>query len=215
MMDLKVVSAKQRLTVQSVFRIRDFLPPAVAILGIDFDKTTEVSINETPVKEFIIQSSSKIIAKIPEDQVGYELYEASVYSAIPTSFNNASIILKIGPTLQRSSGIDRLVQMWVLNFLSTPGSDIFDRSAGGGAQTFIGRTSNAKGRGISADLAYAIEKTSDELIQWQANQPNIPLEERLLSSSLDKIEFLADTGTLNAIVSLRNVLGNAAQVNLG
>ena len=215
MFDIRVVTARVILNVAQMAPLRGFLPPSVVIIGDNLDKATEVFYNDIPVSEFIVQSPTRMIAKIPEQAVGTAFTNILVTSTTTVSSKDAVLSLQLHSPLQKISGIDRLVQNWTMVFMTTPGSSVFDKSSGGGAQAIIGRSTGRDGSSATADLTMAIERTKNEIIKKQGLARNMPASEQLLSASLDSVVFDSSTGKLTAKVSLKNMIGTSAEVSLG
>lgn len=214
MRDLRLVSAKTMLTISTVSPLRGFLPTSVVVTGKDLYKATEVEYNDVLVTEFIVAEPSRLVVRVPESQIGKEL--RTIAALAPISVSKADAILRIGVTtpIQAISGIDRMVQAWLILFFSTAGSDIFDRSSGGGALSIIGRATDRSHKSAAAAMAMAVDKAKSDLIRKQGQASNVPLDEQLLSSTLDSVVFEPNSSTLRATVSLRNMLGEAASVAL-
>lgn len=210
MRDFLVVQAKTVLKVTSVAPIRNFSPPAVIILGERLNLAQEITYNGVAVKEFIIPAPNRIVARVPETQVGRALSELRVLTAAAIIQKDSLLSLGVTRPLRTAAGIERLVQEFVMIFLSTPGSDLFNESAGGGAQSIIGRRSDE----ASAELSLAVDRTKQQLFRAQARNSRIPPAERLLSASLANVEFDARTTSLAAVVDLRSVAGDAALVTV-
>jgi len=215
MLDLRVVNAKAILRTFSVAPIRGFVPTSVLVTGEKFDRATEVQYNGVQADEFAVASSTRLIVRVPPSQLGKPFRDIKVLSPVSAAKQDAIITLGLTTPPKTISGIDRLVQNWVIIFLTTPGSDIFSPNSGGGAMSIIGRPTNKSGKGVSADLAMAIEKTKNELLRIQSSNQSVPPSEKLLSSSLDKVEYDASSTVLSARVLVQNMLGNAAEVSLG
>jgi hypothetical protein len=213
--DLRVVTAKVALTVTSVSPIRGFLPPSVMVLGDRLNLATEILYNQVVVDEYIIQSPNRIVARIPPSQVGYPLTDFSVLCPVPLAKQDALVTLGIRKPIKTVEGIDRLVQNWILVFLSTPGSDIFNPTSGGGAMSMIGKNDQTVDGGITANMATAVMATKSQILKAQATNSRIPPSERLLSCSLVTVKFNRATTTLSAVVDIKNVLGGSAVVNVG
>lgn len=212
MIDFKIVSAKVLLKVHSVSPIRGFLPPSLIILGEKMDLTQEVLFNDITVKDFIIASKTRLIVRIPESQIGKELNSLKVFSSAALTRADSELSLEVLRPISTISGMERLVQSWMMIFLTTPGSDVFDPSSGGGAKAIIGRTTDRNHKSVAADLVLSIDRTKNELLRLQAKRQGIPLGERLLSSDLETLNFDESTSVLSAKVSLKNMLGNQAEV---
>lgn len=215
MNDLRVVSAKILLKVVAASPIRGFVPQSIMVVGKNFDQTTEVQYNGILAEEFVIASSTRLIVRIPPSQVGKKFTDLKVLA--PASATKSDAVLSLGMTapIKSISGIDRLVQNWVMVFFTTPGTDIFSPESGGGGASLIGRSTDRSGTGVTADLSLAIEKTKQELIRIQSNTQTVPPSEKLLSSSLEKVEFDEKTTVLSARVNIQNMLGDVAEVSLG
>lgn len=214
MKDFRVVQAKASLKVTSVSPIRGFHPPSILVLGERFQYAETVLYNGTEAFEFVVSSSTRLIVKIPEAQVGRPLTSLAVLSPTPTVDADALIsfgIPRLGRVVQ---GMDKLVQDWMLVFMTTPGSDIFDPTVGGGARAIIGKPAYGGGQSAMADLALAVDRTREQLVRSQAKHPRIPPDEKLLSASLTDVRFNSDTTTLTAVVDLRSMAGGATSVFL-
>ena len=215
MIDFGIITTRTLLPVQSISPIREFRPPSIIVIGDRLDLTSEILFNNTPVLEFVISSPSRLIVRIPTSQIGIEFKELKVFSNVNLLQKDSIVSLNITKPIRKLQGIDRLVQSWLLVFLTSPGSDVFSPRNGGGAFNIIGRTTNRAGKGVLADLALAVDRTKSEILKLQAANQRIPLEERLLSSNLEEAQFDSNTGAILARVSLRNALGNAAEVSIG
>ncbi len=215
MRDFRIVSARVQLKVVSIAPIRGFLPQSIAVVGEDLDKTSEVRYNGIQAEEFVVQTPSRMIVKVPRSQIGKPFSDLRVLSTVALSKKSAVLNLGLDRPLRTVSGIDRLIQSWVLVFMTTPGSDIFSPSSGGGGISLVGRSTDRTGKGVTADLAMGIEKTKQELLRLQASNQSIPPSERLMTTSLDVVEFDERTTVLSARVNIQNMLGDVAEVSLG
>lgn len=215
MKDFRVVSARIQLKVTSTTPIRGFLPQSILVLGENLNQTTEVRYNGVQAEEFVVQTPSRLIVRIPTSQVGKPFSDLRVLTTASIAKKDAVLNLGLDRPLKAVSGIDRLVQAWVLVFLTTPGSDIFSPTSGGGGLSLVGRSTDRTGKGVAADLAMGIEKTKQELLRLQAENQAIPPSERLMSSSLDVVEFDERTTVLSARVNIQNMLGDVAEVSVG
>jgi hypothetical protein len=215
MIDFQIVAAQTSLPVQSVAPIRGFVPLSVVVLGTNLDQTSSVLFNGVESPDFIVVSKSRLIVQVPASQIGKGFTSITALgTSLLASSGTAVLSLQLVNPIKEVSGLSRLVQSFVISFLTTPGSDVFNPSSGGGGNAIIGRTTDKQGTGVAADLANALTRTKNELTQVQAQQPNLPLDEKLLSVNLDSIAFDSSTGALMARVSLSNMLGQNAQVSL-
>jgi len=214
MKDFRIVQAKTILTIFSISPIRGFNPPSVVVLGSKLNSASELLYNGVPVTEFFVSSDTRLVVRIPPSQVGKDLIDFQAFSNVSILNNSASVVLELSKPLKQISGIDRLVQAWMMIFLTTPGSDVFQPSSGGGARSIIGSRTDRRHSSAAADLTVAIDRTESEILRLQSSQKNIPPEEKLLSSDLETLSFDDTTGTLSATVRLKNFVNQAANVSL-
>jgi hypothetical protein len=212
--DFRIVTAKAILRVFSISPVRGFLPISIVVVGEKLDRTTEVQYNGIQADEFVVATPSRLIVKVPPSQVGKPLKDLKVLSPVSLAKMDAVLSLGVPRPLSKVSGIDRLVQSWVLIFMTTPGSDIFSPTSGGGGSAIIGRSTDRNGKGVTADLSLAVEKTRQELLRLQAQNQTIPPSEKLLSSGLDRVEFDKQSTVLSARVNIQNMLGATAEVSV-
>lgn len=214
MRDFSIVSAKVILRTTSVSPIRGFLPLSVIVLGEKLDLTKEVFYNGVLAEEFIIASASRLIVRVPLSQVGQQLTSIQATSTVAVSKSSANVVIELSRPIHTVAGMDRLIQSWMMIFLSNPGSDVFTPQSGGGARSLIGRSTDMKSKSVAADLALAIEKTGSEIKKLQAQNKRVPLDERLLSGDLETLSFDEATTVLSATVSIKNMIGSKAEIAL-
>lgn len=214
MKDFKVVQAQSLLKIYSFAPIRGFLPLSIVVIGEHMDLANQVFYNDVEATEFIAQTSRRLIVRIPPSQVGQAYRSLRVYSSLNLVTQSATLSLKLSNPLASVEGLDRLVQAWMIVFYTTPGSDIFDQQSGGGGRSIVGRNTDRYGKGVSADLALAIDRTQQELLRLQSQTPSIPLAEKLLSTQLLALSFDPTTTTLAARVGITNMLGNSAEATV-
>lgn len=214
MKDFSIIAARVLLKVHSIAPVRGFTPPSVVVLGDKMNLAQEVLFNGVKVTEFVVSASNRLVVRIPDSQVGKEFTGIQVFSSVNITRTSAALSFELIKPFKQVEGIERLVQSWMMVFFTTPGSDVFDTKSGGGVRSIIGKNTNTRGKGVSADLALAIERTQTELLRLQPKNSRIPLSEKLLSATLSSMDFDSSTTTLNATVSLKNMLGEDAEVSV-
>lgn len=214
MKDFRIVQAKTLLDIYSIAPIRGFNPPSIVVVGSKLNSVSEILYNGVTADEFFVSSDSRIVVRIPPSQVGKDLIDFKAYAGVSILNKSAAVVLELMKPLKPVSGIDRLVQAWMMVFLTTPGSDVFTPSSGGGAATIIGSRTDRRHSSAAADLTVAIERTESEILRLQASRKNVPPEEKLLSSDLESLSFDDATGTLSATVRLKNLINQSAEVSL-
>lgn len=214
MKDFSIISARVLLKIFSIAPIRGFNPPSVVVLGEKMNLTQEILYNGIKVQEFVVSAANRLIVRIPESQIGKEFLGIQVFSSVNIARTSAVLSFELSQPFRQVAGIERLIQSWMIVFFTTPGSDVFDTSSGGGVRSIIGKNTNAQGKGVSADLALSIDRTQAELLRLQSKNPRIPLSEKLLSATLSAMNFDSSTSTLLATVALKNMLGEQADVSV-
>jgi hypothetical protein len=214
MKDFKVVQAQSLLKIYSFSPIRGFLPLSIVVIGEHMDLANQVFYNDVEATEFVAQSPRRLIVRIPQSQVGQAYRTLRIYSSVNLVTQSATLNLRLSNPLASVEGLDRLVQDWMIVFYTTPGSDIFDPLSGGGGRSIIGRNTDRYGKGVSADLALAIDRTQQELLRLQSQTPSIPLAEKLLNTQLLALSFDASNTTLSARIGITNMLGNTAEASV-
>jgi hypothetical protein len=216
MKDFKIIDAKILLTVTGVAPVRGFFPPSIIVTGFDLNKAEQIFYNGIEIQDFIVSSNDRLMVRIPTEAIGKELREIRVTSSTQLVGKDALIKFSLPSQPKTISGIERLVQSWMIIFNTTPGSDIFDPSSGGGVKTIIGVASNGQKKSSAAtDLAMAVEKTKSEMIKLQSRSSGLPPEEKLLSASLGTVSFNPNTSTLTGTIILTNMVGATGQVSIG
>lgn len=214
MKDFNIIAARVLLKVHSIAPIRGFNPPSVVVLGDKMNLAQEVYFNNIKVTEFVVSAPNRLVVRIPGSQIGKEFVGIQVFSSVNVTKTSAALSFELIKPLKQVEGIERLIQSWMLVFFTSPGSDVFDPQSGGGVRAIIGKNTNTRGKGVSADLALAIERTQSELLRLQAQNSKIPLSEKLLSATLSAMNFDDRTTTLSATVALKNMLGEDAEVSV-
>jgi hypothetical protein len=178
-------------------RIGLLTEPAMAldIYGKDFRDVSKVIINGVPALEYIVYSLEHLVATVPRSQIGAEFLSVTVLSAreINTPISVISFEAAIGN--RAAEGRVRLVQNFLSTLLTTPGSNIFQRSLGGNLRKLVASTGNTGS--LRAGAAQAIEATRNQLIQAQARDTRLALNERLQAASLLSVDFSPQTATLD------------------
>lgn len=215
MRDFRIISTKVSLKITSASPIRGFPLPSMMVIGKDLYMATEVEMNGVEAAEFIVAAPNRLIVRIPDSQVGQPLSSIRAYALSMATASAAKLEMAMTSPSKSISGVDRMVQAFLLVFFTTPGTDIFDQASGGSARSLVGRSTDAQHQSVAADLALCIDRTKGELMRLQAKVSGVPLAERLLSASLSSVQFDASTSVLNAEIALKSMSGDAANVSLG
>jgi hypothetical protein len=121
----------------------------------------------------------------------------------------------MGGVNRKATGMIRLVQLFLKVLLGTPGTDIFNKTLGGGAMKNLGKTFSKSNSGdIVSDFVISVDNTSRQITAMQARQPRLPREERLLSAKVTQSYFDTSQTALIATVAFTSQAGAVSTANL-
>lgn len=192
-------------------------PRLLDIVGTDFRSVDEVLINSIPAADVIVLSKTRLLAQLPDslNSATSSLVSVSVLSNRLTITSKSFIRFRIGSTPGRTTGILRLVQLFLKLLFTTPGSDIFSPDFGGAGLRNLGSTFGIdQGGEIISDFHIAVTNTARQIVAIQGRDPRIPRDERLLSARIVRAGFNRQEGTLVVSVELTSQAGRAALANL-
>lgn len=115
---------------------------------------------------------------------------------------------------KKTSGMETLLQLCAKTVLTTPGKDVFAPRYGGGLMTYSGRNLITDDiPRISADMAYIIKRSEEQILLEQAAMDIAPYE-RLRSLTLLSIDYLPDEGALDVRALVVSEVGDRADISL-
>jgi phage baseplate assembly protein W len=215
MIDLKVLIIKDLLQVTAVKNAANVVPRSLIITGFKFDQASQVFVNGLECPEFVIVSSSRLIAQVPDTEVASAIRSISVLANKPSVDRRSLLHFEVGKSIKGMNGLEKLVQIFCRILLQTPGSDTFHPSEGGGLLKIVGRSVSRKdSKSLQAAVVSAVGRTRDQILARQAPKSRLPSDERLLSAVLEAVGFDPATTTLTARVALTAVSGKQAVTNL-
>ena len=215
---LEIVKFRDLVPIQSMPRfVSAFGPenPAVEIQGEDFSSVESVLINDSPVPEFIIVSKHKLYAQLPKD--ARKISTVSVLSSKFTRSTKASkLSFEIGNKSKTVSGIQKLMQLFVMWLLQSPGSDIFNPERGGGLQELVGVIGTSRNMGpVLATVTRAVQNTVTQMRSAQARVSGLPLDEKILSADVVEMNVFEAQMQARLKIDLRSVAGKRAVTEVG
>lgn len=212
--DLQVVLPQEAILLNNVSIVAG--PPRVLdITGADFRSVDEVLINKVPSPDVVVLSRTRLLAQVPDNQLGVQLFSVSVLSKRLTLSAKSLLRFTIGKSPGKVTGVLRLVQRFLKLLFTTPGSDIFNRQAGGGALRSVGATFGIdEGSEVLSNLVIAIDTTTRQMIAMQSRNSALPRDERLLSAKILRAGFNKEEGALDVAVEITSQAGAAATANL-
>jgi hypothetical protein len=212
--DLQVVFPQEAVQLSQVQLIAG-PPRGLKITGEDFRSVDEVLLNGIASPSVVVLSKTSLIAQIPSQLGAGTIVTATVLSNRLTVTPRSLLRFRVGKTPGRASGLQKLVQLFLKVLFTTPGTDIFNPTLGGGALRNVGATYGPdQGNDLVNDLVIAIDTTSRQIIAVQGRNPSLPREERLLSAKVAHVAFNKAEGALDVRISLTSQAGHTASANL-
>ena len=208
---LEVIKFRDLVPVTTISRFVPGLELTLEITGEDFSSVEEVRFNEIPSPEFIIVNKSTIWAQLPEGAKSGIRNVQVISSAFTKTAAASTITFAIGKKTKAITGILKLTQLFTKWVLQSPTSDIFNPSRGGGLQEVVGKVLSSKRmEPVMAAVTRAVSNTANQMRSVQANNPGLPLDERLLSAAVVGMDVQESEMRASIRVRLRSMSGENA-----
>jgi len=188
-------------------------PFTLDIKGSGFTDVAVVTINGVRSPEFIVLSGSRILAQVPRSQVSSAIEGVVVFVATGRLQAKSVIDLQAVVTAgKRASGFTHLVQSFLKTLLTTPGSDIFSPSSGGGLLPLVGSIGTSGD--ILARSKNAVAAAASQLITKQTMNTRLNNSEKLQAAELLSATFSSTTGTVDLRIKLTALDGSTSSASL-
>jgi len=213
--DIQVVRLLDVLDVNTIEEAPGVTPRSIIVSGKDFGNVEQVLLNGTPSPEFVVFQPNKLIAQVPDIAVEQVIRDVTILSGALTLTERSIVEFTMGTTPKKTSGILRLMQTFIRLLLRTPGTNVYNRSLGGGLLGKVGTVLAAGNRNrASADASVAVTRTRQQIINTQTPDRSIPPSERLMGADLTALTVDAENGQLLLTVLLTNHSGDAGAATL-
>jgi hypothetical protein len=162
----------------------------VRLSGNRFDQVVRVLINKRP-QPFLIESSTSVLVSLPDNSQNVE--SVDVITTAKTVNRMTFFEYLLGDEMHHVSGIFKLVQQFIKVLMTTPGTDVFNKSIGGNLQNWVGQKIAANQiQTLIAKTILTVIQTGSQ-IQMQQMMANVPVKERLsdvqvLNARLDPVD---------------------------
>jgi len=192
--------------------ITEKAPVVFSIEGDNFDRAEQVLYNGEAIT-FFVRNSSLIHAIVPDNLVGRRVRNIFVLTN-SREFNSSAIFsYEFGSSIGTVAGPEKLIQQFLLLLQKTPGSGVFNRSAGGGLQKFAGSVQKAPGQTL-ASISQKILNTAEQLKESQAGA-DLPPDERMRAVLINNITFTkGDNTSVEVALKVVTYGGSGLPVNL-
>jgi hypothetical protein len=217
--DFQVCLPQESIQLSSVQRVAgtgtNGIPPALNIQGVDFTAIEEVQMNGVVSPDFIVVSSTQLIAQVPDSLARATITSVTVLSRRLTITPRSLLRFRVAPSAGRVQGILRLVQLYMKVLFTTPGRDIFSPNIGGGLLRTLGATFGAdQTSDVAANLVIAVSQTNRQIVAIQSRDQRIPRDERLLTARVVSTNFDRAQAALLGTIDIQSQAGRSAITNL-
>lgn len=211
MIGIQLIRILDVAELNAIENVRGVSPRTVLIRGKDFRAVEQVVMHGYDSPSVVVVSSTELLAEVPAPLAQTTITDVTVLSSNFTLTDRSLLVLGIGKRVKKVSGILRLLQTYVRLLIRTPGSDIFNKTLGGGGLRSIGKSMTNL---VVSDVAVAIRKTTADITAVQSRTPQIPPSERLLSAEITSFYADPGTATISVTISLTNHAGQNAQTTI-
>ena len=213
--DLQYVQYQDIVSVRRVGLVSGYYPAVIDVYGTDFSSVSSVILNGREAKEYIVLNDNRLVAQMPESIAGAPLREIMVLSAGFTATERSLLRFRMSRGNRLVSGMPKMTQTFTKLLLTSPGSDIYDREAGGGLLQVLRTAGGRNDRALYASaFATAVSRTQEQLIRAQSLNQSLPLNEKLLAAQLLSINYDSDTLTVAGRIRLTSMAGQEGLANL-
>lgn len=187
-MDIYVVQLQDEIPLTSIQNVPATLTVGRKLLlyGRSFDFVREVEINGYPVTTgFDTLQPGILSVTLPTILQNVEIKSIRAYSDRVHDTKSSRLVFRFGYG-DRVTGLQAMIQLLIKWLFTSPGSDAWHPHAGGGWRKLSGFTDDqGDGTSILPLLVDGLNRTVSFLQQLQAQNPDLPMEERLASALLD------------------------------
>ena len=214
MKELSVTSVRASLPIKGKITILSKDPIILAIYGEKFQQARFVFINDIELSTFNIISNTQIQITVPSILPLDQIKTISVLSELFVLDKTNLIYFDLGNTIKSLTGIQKLVQQFIKLLLQSPGTNLFNKDAGGGLLSMIGKNTDGLTQPITSDIVDAVNRTKNYIIAKQSKNKRIPLDERLMDVSVNGISVGSDKVSVSVNLLLTNMTGRSYSASL-
>ena len=215
--DIQIIRLLDVLDVNRIGLLQGVTPRSVDIIGRDFRNVEQVLLNGFDSPEFVVLSTTRLIAEVPAAIATEPVRDVFVLSNTLTFTDRSLVEFTFGTRPRSVTGILRLMQTFIRILFRTPGSNIFRRRLGGGLRKHIGSTIG-RGQGnrsrVAGEVSIAVTRTRQQIINVQSPDRSIPPSERLAGAELTGLTVDPPNGQLLMTVLLTSHSGQRAAATL-
>ena len=185
----------------SLVRGGESLPIVLDIRGKNFDRVAAVVLNGVEL-QYIPVTPSRLYAVMPDNMVGQTIRSLNVITDRDSFTNTSLYSFELGSPAPYS-GTEKLVFQFIKVLMTTPGTDLFDRSLGGGMRTIAGKAVRDS-QSLLAQVIATILNVAEQIRQRDAKL-DLPPEETLQSVEIISADFAkGDPTSVSVFIRVRS-----------
>lgn len=176
------------------------------ITGSDFTGTTAVLINGQRSPTFVVISDTRLLADLPAAVLGEAIRTLYILKEGTTGTTRSTVISFEAITTASTVPNSTFLVQKVLKYLfTTPGSDIFSPTSGGGLLSLLGATESSTGSLASLARVY-VSNAVDSLIREQVSSSS-PIEQKVQSVTVLAAEYSRVDTSLDIRLAITSMTG--------
>lgn len=180
-------------------------PLTLDVRGASFVGVVAVYVNGTPSPEFIVLSTTRLLAQVPNSEKNAQLTNVRVVLSRSGLTQTSVIDLDAVVPGARATGFTKLMQAFLRVLFTNPGDDLEYPWLGGGLSRLIGAAGTPSE--LRAQASAAISTAAQHLVRLQTQNPVLTDAERLRSATLLLAEYDQATTAVQVRVTLTAVDG--------
>ena len=216
MIDLRVIKTTDILPIVKIDS-PSYAPLILMLTGRGFDFATKVYVNKTAVEPttadkeagFAVLSNTQIKVTVPKKLWDKVIEEVVVYGDSYSYVETTGVSLLM-PGITAARGLTKAVQQFLYLLFTTPGTNLFSKSVGGGLGNLAGFTVDKSNvQGLIAKIHLAIKKCVRDIRSSQVRNANLSPEERLVDVIPVDASYDALSGTINVKLEFQTEVQSA------
>ncbi|MBU0630991.1 MAG: hypothetical protein KKC80_08820 [Candidatus Margulisbacteria bacterium] len=214
-MTLRVVHLRRLLDLSSVREVPGVSPRTIEITGNRMDLTTRVEVNGVDMPDFAAVDPDRLIVTLPARMRSRVQSVAVLSNALdPGGSSKAYYDLGLRPVV--TEGKYRVLQRFIKKLLTSPGSNVWNKSDGGGLrQLMVTNIDPRNASAISGEVSSKVMQSAKQLVLAQARDHTVPMAERVLGATVNGVQFSLATQSLQLRVSLEFQDGKFLAADVG
>ena len=214
-MDIQAFFFSDVLGVTGVEEVPDLSPRSLNIFGRDFHSAVRVLLDDQDSPSWIVVSHQQILAQVPVTLADATITSVQVLSSDFTATERSKLIFELGTDTRKISGLRSMMQIFLKILFTTPGTDAFAQSIGGGALQGLGKNFEASNtQNLVSDFTIAVRRAEMQMISLQSRQVRLPDDEKLAAAHVLGVMMDVASTTLLARVELIAQSGKLAITTL-